>query len=163
MTPVKPAIGFDTAALVSLGHTKLVQMIIDNFSIILTKGILEELKTIAARNDDDALAAREWLLHREDLVAKESGKRQAQHATAAEEELFDICKNRNIPLVTDDIRATKRFESDVTCLFSVHVVYLLSRKGLISGTRALVSMEKMRKGRDWKGNIIAVTGKVLFE
>ena len=52
---------FDTSALVSLGHTDLVKIIIDNFEVIISKTIVKELKEIAQYQDDDARAAKRWL------------------------------------------------------------------------------------------------------
>ncbi|MEF8879941.1 MAG: hypothetical protein V5A64_06085 [Candidatus Thermoplasmatota archaeon] len=151
-------LSFDTAALVSLGHTDLLKLINENFTILLTESIIEELKEIAQRNDHDGYAAKSWLKYSSSFSVEKAKKKKS-----AEDELFEICKNKDIPLVTDDIKAVKKFEDTVTCFFSVHIVYLLFKKQLISQEKAVLSIEKMKTERDWKQNLIAVTGKFLFD
>ncbi|MEA3458335.1 MAG: hypothetical protein U9R21_06610 [Candidatus Thermoplasmatota archaeon] len=41
---------------------------------------------------------------------------------------FEICKQQHIVLVTDDIKAIKRFDDAIETLFSVHIIYLLYKK-----------------------------------
>jgi len=151
-------LAFDTAAFVSLGHTDLLNVINENFTILLTESIVEELKEIAQRNDHDASAAESWLKYSSSFFVEKAKKKKS-----AEDELFEICKRKNIPLVTDDIKAVKKFEDAITCFFSVHIVYLLYIKKLISQEKAVRSIEKMKTERDWKQNLIAVTGKFLFD
>ena len=68
-----------------------------------------------------------------------------------------------IQAVTDDIRAAKKFEDSIKCLFSVHIVYLLYKKDLLSKEKAFLSIEKMKTGRGWKHNPIALTAQTLFD
>ncbi len=147
----------DTAALVSLGHTGLVDTIIENYDILISKSVLEELEEIGARDDLDAEAARVWLDRSSDLNMMNLDKKDS-----AEDELFEVCREKDLELFTDDIKAVKTFKDDIDCLFSVHIVYLLYKKDLISKEKALFALDKMKTNRDWKQNIIAVTGKTLF-
>ncbi|MFW6038336.1 MAG: GNAT family N-acetyltransferase [Candidatus Saliniplasma sp.] len=62
----------------------------------------------------------------------------------AEDELFQICEEIDIPLVTYDLEAVKRFEKDITCFFSVHLLYYAFKEDLISKEKALISVEKMK-------------------
>lgn len=41
---MKNVLSFDTAALVSLGHTDLLDLITKNYSILVTNSIIEELE-----------------------------------------------------------------------------------------------------------------------
>ena len=66
-------------------------------------------------------------------------------------------------MVTDDIKATKKFKNKIEWIYSTHVVFLLYYKNIISKERALFSIEKMRTERSWKDNIISVTGRILFQ
>ena len=54
---MKPTFGFDTSALVSLGHTDLIELILNNLSATITTTILEELKEISKIKDNDGLTA----------------------------------------------------------------------------------------------------------
>ena len=154
---MKNSFAIDTSALISLGHTGLFDLIIDNFNIIISEGVLDELRKISEIRDDDGEVAKIWLAQSERLETKKCKRKDV-----AEDELFPICKEIDTPLVTDDINAVKRFEYEITCFFSVHLLYFASQKGLISKERALISVEKMKTERDWKRNIIAVTSKTLF-
>lgn len=155
---MKLVLGFDTSALVSLGHTDLFEFIVENYNIVVTESILRELEEIARFEDEDGNAAQKWLQRSSKLDLRETEKKRF-----GEDEVFEICKNEDIPVVTDDIRAIKRFEDKIDCFFSVHVVYLLYKRGLISKERAILSVEKMRTERDWRTNLISVTAKILFD
>lgn len=58
---MRPTIGMDTSAMVSLGHTDIVSDIVDNYQIVISRGVLFELKEIANRDDPDGRSARKWL------------------------------------------------------------------------------------------------------
>lgn len=148
----------DTSALVSLGHTDLVEEINWNYEVLISKGILDELRDISEEKDDDAEASKKWL-----DISSELEIIDIEREESAEDELFKISKDRGLDLFTDDIEAVKRFEDEIDCYFSVHLVYLLFKKDIISRERSLLSLEKMKTDRDWKQNIIAVTAKNLFE
>ena len=155
---MKPSMAFDTSALISLGHTELLDLIIDNYNIVISDRILIELKGIAKRNDEDGVSAKKWLNFTKKMEMKE-----AKSCKSGEKELFEICQRENIPMVTDDIKGTKKFGVKIDWIFSVHVVFLLWYKKIITRQRALFSIEKMRTGRSWKENIISVTGRMLFQ
>ena len=155
---MKISLAFDTSALVSLGHTGLIKIIKNNFNIIITKGIIDELKEISKEKDRDADSAKKWLKLEKDLNVKPTKTK-----TKGEEELFDICSNENRFLITDDIKAIKRFKNKIRCYYSVHIVYILYKKGKISKERAIMSIERMRTERSWKRNLIYVTSRILFE
>lgn len=44
---MKVPFAFDTASLISLGHTELIDSIVEHFQIVVTTGIIEELKDIS--------------------------------------------------------------------------------------------------------------------
>ena len=151
------SIAIDTSALVSLGHTELIEEILEIYDVVISNGVLDELENIGRREDDDAKAAKKWL-----KLSSQLKVRDVKRKDAAEDELFDICKDENIVLFTDDIDAARRFEGKIDCYFSVHMIYLLFRKDIISENRALVAIETMKTNRDWRQNIIVATAKTLF-
>lgn len=155
---MNPSLAFDTSALISLGHTELIELIVKHYNIVISERILKELKIIGKRNDEDANAANKWLRYVKNMELKAT-----KRSKVGEEELCEICQKENIPMVTDDIKATKKFEDEIQWIFSVHVVFLLYNKDIITKERAIVSIEKMRTKRDWRRNIISVTAKILFE
>ena len=155
---MKVPFAFDTASLISLGHTGLIDSIVEHFKIVVTTGIIEELKGISRYIDEDAKAAKKWLDVSDHFTIIDVEKKKC-----GEDELFDICKKDNAFLITDDIKAIKRFQNEIKCYYSIHIVYMLYGKGIISRERAILSIEKMRIGRSWKSNVIAATARTLFK
>ena len=84
---MKPSFAFDTSVLVSLGHTGLIYQIINNFNLIITNGIIEELKTISEKDDEDAKSATKWLKELSNMEKREMVKKKN-----GEDEIFEICK-----------------------------------------------------------------------
>ena len=148
---------FDTSALISLGHTKAINEINNLFLITTSSGVIAELKNISKADDADGNAAKEWL-----KKSKSWEIINVKREKHAEDEVFSICKKKNLLLVTDDIKAIKRFDDEIDCFYSVHIIYSLYKKEVITKELALVSIEKMRQDRSWGNNIIYVTSQSLF-
>ncbi|UCH89562.1 MAG: hypothetical protein JSV49_02640 [Thermoplasmata archaeon] len=155
---MKPFLAFDTSALVSLGHTDLVETIIGNYKIIVSQRIIDELKDISKLNDSDAIASRKWLKKVKNFQIKKVKKR-----SSGEEELFEICKDLNIDLVSDDIKAIRRYNKLIDCYFSIHLIYALYRKKIITKSKAIIEISKMKRERDWKQNAISIAARILFK
>lgn len=154
---MKIQIAFDTSALISLGHTGLIDTIINQYEILITNRIHEELIDISQWDDANGQSAKDWLEHIDEISIE-----KAKRKKVGEDELLEICLKQNVPMVIDDLKALKRFGNDIDWIFSSHIIYLLCKKQLISKQRGLVSLEKMIHQRDWKDNVIAVTGRTLF-
>ncbi|MDG6224442.1 MAG: hypothetical protein QCI82_02910 [Candidatus Thermoplasmatota archaeon] len=155
---MRPTIGMDTSAMVSLGHTDIVSDIVDNYQIVISRGVLFELKEIANRDDPDGRSAKKWLSFMDMFLIMES----TAHDNA-EDDMQEICLREDIVLFTDDVRWLKRYKGKVDCFFSVHILYLLYRKGLISLDEALISLSLMRNERDWRDNVIIISARTLFK
>ena len=155
---MKRSFAFDTSSLISLGHTNLFSEILDTFNIIVSEGVLSELKDMTEIEDDTSDIASKWLELKSSMELRHSEKRKH-----AEDELLEICKSGSNILVTDDVKAVKRFGDEVKYYFSPHIIYVLFKKGIISKNRALISLDLMKNKRDWRSNIIATTGTLLFE
>jgi hypothetical protein len=155
---MKQSIPFDTSALISLGHTNLIDKILEFFKPIVTSSVISELKEIAIRNDPDGESANKWL-----RVKKKFQVENVKKQKPSENELFDISIKRKIPLVIDDIKAIKKYQNKCKCLFSIHIVYSLFFKGEISRAQGILAIQKMKKERSWKENAISVAAKILFE
>lgn len=114
---------FDTSALISLGHTDLIQNILENFEVNISKRIVEELKGIAQHysKDEDSRASNKWLKRIHQLKIHETEERHI-----GEDELFGLCKKENMFLVTDDIKAIRKFRDKIRCYYSIHIVYILN-------------------------------------
>jgi rRNA-processing protein FCF1 len=155
---MKNSLAFDTSALVSLGHTGLIDIILEDFIVIVSSSIIDELMEISKGNDKDAESAKKWLKSSKKLNIRKSISDQI-----GEEELFEICIKENRFLISDDVKAIKRFKDKIKCYYSTHIIYILFKKGKLSKERAIMSIEKMRTQRSWKSNIIYVTSRTLFE
>ena len=91
---MKPVFAFDTSALVSLGHTDLVDMIIQNCDVVISSTVLSELRMINSIDDEDGLAAGKWLKYLDYIDVEDTAKRKC-----GEDELLEICKRKGIPMV----------------------------------------------------------------
>jgi hypothetical protein len=155
---MKQSIPFDTSALISLGHTNLIDKILESYKPIVTSSVISELKEIAIRDDPDGESAKKWL-----RVKRKFQLENVKKQIPTENELFDISIRRKLPLVSDDIKAIRKYQKKCKCLFSVHVVYSLFYKGEISSAQGILAIQKMKRERSWKENAISVAAKVLFE
>ena len=88
---MKIHIAFDTSALISLGHTGLIDNIINQYAIIISNRIHEELIDISQWDDPDGRSAKDWLKHIDELLIK-----KAKTNRVGEEELIEICLRENI-------------------------------------------------------------------
>jgi rRNA-processing protein FCF1 len=149
---------FDTSALVSLGHTDMLQKIVEYVDIVISEDVIQELKDISAIPDPDGASAERCLIASDSFTFLNT-----THTHHAEDGLHSICLEEKIPLITDDLAAVKRFNKDTICLFSVHVLYHLYIEGQISKEDAILSNEKMRKERSWKENLISIMARTLYE
>jgi rRNA-processing protein FCF1 len=155
---MKRRVLFDTSALVSLGHTNLVDKVLESYTPIVTPSVIAELRAIAKRDDSDGESAKKWLERRRKLQV-----RKVKKQVPTEKELLDISSAEGVPLVIDDIKAVRKYRRKTTCLFSVHLIFALYIRGEITRAQALLAVQKMGRGRSWKGNAIMIAARVLFE
>jgi len=82
---MKPPLAFDTSALVSLGHTELVELILEHYNVIISNRVLAELREIGEKDDNYARAARKWLDHSDKINIMNAVRSQV-----GEKEIFEI-------------------------------------------------------------------------
>jgi len=149
----------DTCSLIALQYSGYLSTIVETVDIIITKKIHSELEDIGIFTDSDAAAAREILrlLHRITIMEV------SQRATG-EEELIEVALQKKCDfIVSDDIRAIPKLKlTNISTLFSTHLLYYLFRAGIISKEEGLIALEKMRNNRSWKENLIYISGIQLF-
>jgi rRNA-processing protein FCF1 len=149
----------DTCSLIALQYSGYLSTIVETVDIIITKKIHSELEDIGIFTDSDAAAAREILR----LLHKITIMEVSQRATG-EEELIEVALQKKCDfIVSDDIRAMPKLKlTNISTLFSTHLLYYLFRAGIISKEEGLIALEKMRNNRSWKENLIYISGIQLF-
>lgn len=149
----------DTCSLIALQYSGYLSTIVETVDIIITKKIHSELEDIGIFTDSDAAAAREILR----LLHKITIMEVSQRATG-EEELIEVALHKKCDfIVSDDIRAMPKLKlTNISTLFSTHLLYYLFRAGIISKEEGLIALEKMRNNRSWKENLIYISGIQLF-
>lgn len=149
----------DTCSLIALQYSGYLSTIVETVDIIITKKIHSELEDIGIFTDSDAVAAREILR----LLHKITIMEVSQRATG-EEELIEVALQKKCDfIVSDDIRAMPKLKlTNISTLFSTHLLYYLFRAGIISKEEGLIALEKMRNNRSWKENLIYISGIQLF-
>lgn len=149
----------DTCSLIALQYSGYLSTIVETVDIIITIKIHSELEDIGIFTDSDAAAAREILR----LLHKITIMEVSQRATG-EEELIEVALQKKCDfIVSDDIRAMPKLKlTNISTLFSTHLLYYLFRAGIISKEEGLIALEKMRNNRSWKENLIYISGIQLF-
>ena len=149
----------DTCSLIALQYSGYLSTIVETVDIIITIKIHSELEDIGIFTDSDAVAAREILR----LLHKITIMEVSQRATG-EEELIEVALQKKCDfIVSDDIRAMPKLKlTNISTLFSTHLLYYLFRAGIISKEEGLIALEKMRSNRSWKENLIYISGIQLF-
>ena len=145
--------------MIALQYSGYLSTIVETVDIIITKKIHSELEDIGIFTDSDAAAAREILR----LLHKITIMEVSQRATG-EEELIEVALQKKCDfIVSDDIRAMPKLKlTNISTLFSTHLLYYLFRAGMISKEEGLIALEKMRNNRSWKENLIYISGIQLF-
>lgn len=147
----------DTCSLIALQYSGLFNEITENFELVITDIVITELRDMAQFNDNDGLCAKRILKDEQALNVIQSGS-----YGDAELELMDLAHGERSFFVSDDIKAMKNAPEGLIVLHSIHLIYLLFRKGIIDKEAAIDSYNNMRKARDWKSNSLSIIGKQLF-
>jgi len=149
----------DTCSLIALYYSGYLEIIIKNADTVITNKIVSELENISAFPDDDGRAAEDVLRLLSGITILETIPK-----SSGEEELIEVAHQKKCDfIVSDDIRAIPKLKkANQPLLFSTHLLYYLYKAGIISKEEGLISLERMRKKRSWKENIIYITGIQLF-
>jgi len=163
-------IAVDTAALISLVHGDILDLVLSQFKVIVSNIIIEELKRVMKFKDPDGRAAKKILSKKNELEIQEVTKNELDKFLSArvdpgEASCIMIAKKRDVKvLISDDFKAmaeleyySKKYNFKVG-LCSALIKTLMLRKKLKKG-EAIKIFERIGNRRNWIGRPIYEYGK----
>ena len=159
----KTQIVLDTSAVISLGCTGNLNLIMCIFDLHSPTRVKEELEDISKTDDEIGKIAKD-MLHNE-YITFHSLPNNLKSAQGEVESVNLANELKTEAIVMDDIKSMRKLEkkTKVPILFSSFIIYSLSERKIISQKEGLSALEKMKLKRQWKENLIIEYGKQLFE
>ncbi len=155
---------FDTSALITLGIAGLIREVLDEINIFVTRGVVDELKAFAKFNDKYGKASREVLLYENNFVILECEiKEVIVSIQEIDNGLYNLAKEKNLALITDDIKLYRKVCEKIKVDFSTSILVALIIAGKLDKERALGLLEELRELRNWRNNIIYLTARNEIE
>ncbi len=155
---------FDTSALISLGIAKLIDKVLEISKIITSQGVIDELDDFAKFSDKYGNTAREVLKFKESFSISEINiKEEINYISKTDNELYNLAKEKSIPIITDDIKLCRHIDNIATTYFSTFFLVALITSDKLSKEKALELLDKMKENRNWRGNIIYIASKNEIE
>lgn len=154
----------DTSALLSLEAGKVLDLVIDNFELIIPRRVEEELNGISKNHDFEGNLAKRIVSFLENEIKIIESSKSSEEGELECAYLANDLKDADF-LITDDIVALKRLEKicKKKIRFSTMLLYALTLKDKLSKKQAIIILERMRVKRNWKDNIIFEKAKMLLE
>jgi len=166
-------IAVDTAALISLVHGDILDLVLSQFKVIVSNVIMEELERVMKFKDPDGRAAKKILSKKDVLEIQEVTKNELDKFLSArvdpgEASCIVIAKKRDVKtLISDDFKAmaelayySKKYNFKVG-LCSALIKTLMLRKKLKKG-EAIKIFERIGNRRNWIGKPIYEYGKEML-
>ena len=153
----------DTSALLSLEAGKILDLVIENFELVIPKRVEEELKGISKNHDFEGNMAKRIFSFLEDEIKVIDA---SKHSEEGELECVYLANDLNVEfLITDDTAALEKLEKicKKKIAFSTTLLSALIIKNELSKKEAINILERMRVKRNWKDNIIFEQAKSLLE
>ena len=155
---------FDTSALISLATINLIDKILGFAQVIVTPSVLKEVEEFAKFSDNYGKAGKEILKYEENFtVIKPYIKENIKFIGKADNELYNLAKEKRLPLITDDIKLSRHTDGKIETQFSVYFVIALVASGAMPNEEALALLEMLRDLRNWRSNIIYVLARKELE
>ncbi len=159
----------DTSALVSLASGSVLDLFLEEFAVIISRTVMEELEELSQTDDRTGESATLVLLAADSLQIREiNGEKpvtdridegEASSAVLLREQEADF-------LITDDLRALPEIEKLVgqdKVAISPIVLKALVKRDVLTKNQALKKLEQMGKERDWLHLPIYKKAKKLLE
>lgn len=154
----------DTSALLSLSIMNIINETLNLAEIIITPSVIAELEEFAKFDDEYGNKSRELLNFREKfIIEKPKIKETLSFIQETDNELYNLAKENQLTLITDDIKLARHIEDKIDVQFSTYFLLSLVSSNIITKDKALEILEKIRDKRNWKNNIIYLTSKKELE
>ena len=155
---------FDTSALISLGAIKVMDEILKLAEIVITLSIIKELEEFTKHDDEYGKASKEVLKYKDKFIVKKTEiKESIGYIQTTDNELYNLSKILSRTLITDDIKFSRHIYGKIDTKFSTFFLTLLVSSRCLSKQKALELLEKLRRIRNWRDNIIYLITKNQLE
>tara|TARA_B100000315_G_C14522243_1_gene562111 strand:+ start:294 stop:797 length:504 start_codon:yes stop_codon:yes gene_type:complete len=154
----------DTPAFISLESIGLMEKVILYFKVITTNSVVNELEGFSKHSDELGNIARRVLKFKGIyLIEDRKIKEQIMYIEQTDNELFNLAKEKRIPLVSDDHKIIHHTKDKIEVYFSTFFLMAFATAGIIVREDAIKMLEKLRDIRNWRNNIIYLTTKEGLE
>jgi predicted nucleic acid-binding protein len=159
----------DTSALVSLASGSVLDLFLDEFEVVVSEVVFEELEDLSQEDDLTAENAEKVLASKDLMELREVGGELPVSSRVDEGEASCVVVARELNadfLITDDLRALPGIESMVgedKVAISPIVIRALTERGVLDMDEALSKLERIGDRRDWLHRPIFRRARKLFE
>ncbi len=155
---------FDTSALISLGSIKLIEDVLKISNIFICQSVIRELNDFARFDDNYGKAGKECLKYKNKFVVLiPIIKEEIEFIEGTDNEVYNLAKEKNLPLITDDIKLSRHLEGKINIYFSTFFLSALVSCERLTKENALNMLEDLCKERNWQNNIIYSISKQELE
>ncbi len=158
----------DASALVSLASVSLLPLVLNEFNVVVSDVVAQELREMSTYADLYGTAANEVLMNIDRIQVKKTLNYQrfkTSRIDAGEASCMEIIESREQDyLLTDDFRALGEIEKLIgdRVVLSPIILKVLVIRGRIDKHQALTKLDEMAEKRDWLGRPIYKYAKSYF-
>ncbi|WP_416840511.1 hypothetical protein [Haloferax sp. DFSO52] len=158
----------DTSAFVSLAVGGVFETVLDEFDIVTTQTVLDELEQTAAYDDNHGTGASKVLDAEDRITVIDTTGTEFVTSRIDDGEASCVVAASEVDaafLVTDDYRALPELQQlvDAEVVLSPIVLRALVKRDALTAEEAQSAFETIAEGRDWLGAPIYRYARQLFE
>lgn len=159
----------DTSALLSIASGSALELFLDEFEVVVTETVLEELEEISSHEDRTGKNAEKVIAKKRSFQVHDIGEDAPISSRIDEGEGSSAVLARKLDadfLITDDPRALPELESLVgeeKVAISPVVLRALVKRGVLERSEALEILDRMGERRDWLSSKIYERARGLLE
>ncbi|MEW6617846.1 MAG: hypothetical protein AB1422_00595 [bacterium] len=145
----------DTSALISLGLIEMIEPVLSIAEIVVPKGVIGELEDFTRYEDRLGRIAKKILTYQENFIIEEVRlKENIRYLDPVDNECYNLARDKELPLITDDLKAIKRIGDKILTYYSTFFLITLFLLSLLNYDDVLELIEKLRTERNWRENVI---------
>ena len=154
----------DTSAFISLESVNLLKEAIRISNIITANSVIKELNEFSKYDDENGKIAKRVLKLKNNFSIKSAKiKEKIKYLENTDNELFNLSKQNNVPLISDDHKLIHHTKGKIETYFSTFFIIALVVADIITKENALKILEELRDIRNWESNIIYIATKEILD
>ena len=154
----------DTSALISLESIKILEQVLQLFSVTTANSVLKELEEFAKYDDKYGKIAKNILKLKSKFTIESCEVTESiNYIEPTDNELYNLALKNKLPLVTDETKLVHHTRHKIEVYFTTIFLILLTEAKYFTKKEALNKLEELRNIRNWRANIIYVITKNQLE